>query len=131
MDLFIQRPDFSECLTKDNVSLDEALKIFEEHDWQSEIALFNKLINAKEDHCPAHFGLRSDSDSFLSVSFYQDKEYFMNYEYKSKLTIFGITLPFKITRSKSLSTEGGVKEIIAVIKLHFANNTEEILKGCQ
>lgn len=121
MNIWIQSHNF-DSIEKDNVSIDEAIKIFQEHDWARELSDFEKSI---EEKCPPGFGLVS-AEGILHICPNKANNNSIFYHYSKKTKLFGI-IPLSSDKTyeiESLSNNKAIK----LIEFHYSNQRKEILK---
>lgn len=121
MDIWIQSHDFS-SIDRSNVQIDEAIKIFESHDWLKELAEYTNSVGEK---CDPGLGIVAGK-SILHICPINEQECYAHYHYHTKSKLLGI---IPITSEKTHTIENiSMAKAIWLIECHYSGKQDNILK---
>jgi len=115
MNYWIQKTNYDAVEGEVNTS-DEAMRIFNETDWEKELELQEKLEEMNEDNCDPGFGLLKAGGFILHLCPGVNNSYF-HYHFDERSKILGI---FPTTRERLISKMKVPREdLITAIKKYF------------
>jgi hypothetical protein len=121
MNTWIQKSDYSSTELETN-NVNEIIEIFKNYNWLNEL---NKRDDSDND-CDPGLGITQSDDSVLHICPIDDKHYYVTYLYSKTKKIFGL---FSMNSNEEHYLEKvDSNQAIELIKLHYNNNRNEILK---
>jgi|GEM_PF-828681 len=121
MNIWIQKHDFS-SIDISNVQVDEAIKTFENHDWQKELAEYKESDEGK---CDPGFGIVAEH-AILHVCPINDHTCYANYHYRVTVKLFGI-VPFTSEKTHYID-KISIAKVKWLIECHYWGKKDNILK---
>ena len=121
MNIWIQSHNF-EAIEKDNVSIEEALKTFQNHDWTKELSDFE---NSKDEKCDPGLGLVSENGilHICPTKFNKNRVF---YHYSEKRKVLGF-IPINRDETHQIESISNNK-VMKLIEYHYSNQQNKILE---
>lgn len=125
MKYWIQHADFD---TEDlgEISRDEAIRAFQDHDWIAENAKFNEIEKSGKENCPPGMGFNADGVGILHICPDKNGKALCFFHGRKKIKIFGF-LPWTMKRNYEWS-DVPISSIPDFIAAFYAGNVDTFKK---
>jgi hypothetical protein len=122
---WIQHADFK---TEDlgEISRDEAIRTFQNHDWTAENARFIEIEKSEKENCPPGIGFKADGVGILHICPNQNEKALCFFHKRTRIKILGF-LPWQMNRNYELS-DVPISSIPDFIAAFYGDNIDTFIK---